>query len=425
MRHLVRDHGPSSGTPADARVYRVDAFRIDSFEMVGERMKLVGHMSRTGVQEYDQGDGTVRREQRDAAEVFSAESLRSLEVMPVTVGHPERVMLDGDNWRDFSVGVVGSNVAKAKDGRHTEADIWVLDADTQRDIRDRRLQELSIGYFAGLDETAGVNDAGERYDARQVNIRGNHLALLPSGHARGGPTCRLFLDSKGDATFQPQSSPRPNPAAAPSGAQPAPVARRDTMKFSMMIGGAEQEIELPDEVVSAIAGALAPMVVEKIQAKMAEEEGDMKEPDAGEPSAEGDPEKMDAVKAQLDAVTARADKLQAQLDAFTPERLASMADARAALVAKADLVAGKKIDSRRLSDGALKRAALEQAGIKLDGQSNAYIEARFDLEAEASERAIGSLSTSRQQSRGDVAEATIAPSENLYSIDAARSAGGF
>jgi len=104
--------GRVRGGAADS-FFRIDAARIDRFEMVGGRMRVDVFMSRTGVQEYDQGDGAVQREQRDASEVFAAESLASLRGMPVTVQHPRDTMVDGRNWRGLTHGLVGDEAGVA------------------------------------------------------------------------------------------------------------------------------------------------------------------------------------------------------------------------------------------------------------------------------------------------------------------------
>jgi Uncharacterized protein conserved in bacteria (DUF2213) len=49
--------------------------------------------------------------------------------------------------------------------------------------------ELSVGYSADLDWTAGVTADGERYDAIQRAIRGNHIAIC--SQARGGSQLRI------------------------------------------------------------------------------------------------------------------------------------------------------------------------------------------------------------------------------------------
>ena len=53
--------------------------------------------------------------------------------------------------------------------------------------------QLSVGYHADLDETPG-SWRGERYDAVQRNIRGNHLAIVDQG--RAGPAAAIRIDTK-------------------------------------------------------------------------------------------------------------------------------------------------------------------------------------------------------------------------------------
>jgi len=402
--------------------------------MVEARLRVDGYLSRTGVQAYDQGPGLPpRREQRDAAEVFAPGALASFRSMPVTVGHPKNEMLDAMNWVELKKGHVGDNVRQAADGEHVAASIWIMDGHTQQAVLDGRLVELSVGYYASSDETPGVNDKGERYDARQVNIRGNHVALLPPGGARGGPTCRVRLDAHGDAYLEASnhdSSPPPaQPAVAPEGAKPAGdrQARRDSMVFKIKVAGQEQEVEIPDDLIAGLAATLAPQVVEAIRAAMKAEGGDeaevVAEEAAGAEAApvEGKPV-TDAIRAKYDAEKARADALQARLDTeLSPEALAARADARARLVAAADRVAGRKLDSSRLSDTALRRAALDAAKVDLAGKTPAYIDARFDAAAELAGSGEHSLVALRVASRGDLVGYTMSQT-GLRSVDGTRRA---
>lgn len=146
-------------------------------------------MSRTGVQVYQNADGTTRREYRPPAEVFSADSLASLEGAPVTNDHP-RQMVNGENVRQFQVGTALR--AGRPEGRHVASDLVVQDAQTVRDIRSGKV-ELSCGYSATIVPTPGVSPEGEAYDAIQTNIRINHVAIVERG--RAGHEARLRLDS--------------------------------------------------------------------------------------------------------------------------------------------------------------------------------------------------------------------------------------
>ena len=416
----------STPSPLGKRRYRLDdrSYRIDSYEMIGDRLRIDVRPTRTGVQVYDQGDGTQRREQRDAEEVFKPSSLATFRAAPITVGHPSRSMVTAADWRDFTVGVAGENWGPTEDGIYTSGSFFILDGPTQKRIIDGELIEVSGGYFAGSDDTPGKNDAGEQYDARQIDIEIQHFALLPSGRARGGPGCRLRLDSKGDAYIEP--------APAEPARNPAPSGRRDSMILKLMIGGSEQEVEFPDEVISAIGAAMADPVIAGIRAAMQAEEApaDAEPVEAEEAPADAEGEEpkaekatMDALKAKLDAAKSRADKLQAKLDAFTPERLNVMAQARAELVAKADLVAGRKLDGAKLSDAALKLEALKAAKVETDGKSDAYIDARFDLEAESVSASLENLARSRAGNQ-QPAQKTGGKEMPYISIDATYRDGG-
>jgi len=329
--------------------FRLDRFRIDSHEFVGARLRVDGYLSRTGVQIYDQGDGTVQREQRDSTEVFAPDSLRSMHAMPVTVGHPATQMLDAANWKQLAHGHVGNDVRPAEDGAHTKASIWVMDSATQKRVIDKELCELSVGYFADLDETPGTNENGERYDARQINITGNHLALLKSDQARGGPGCRIRLDSLGNAQYHTD--------------QPAvdPVKREKRMKLKIRADGYDHEVEADTD---SLAVAL-----EKERTKQQEIVDGMKA-------------NLDQIKAKLDGEIEKAADLEAKLaEATDPEKIAAAADALAKIKADAIKVAGKEIPIEG-TPHEIRCAALVARGVDVSDKSDAYIEARFDAYAD-------------------------------------------
>lgn len=328
-----------------ATLRRRDTFRIDAHEMVGNRLKVQGHFSRTGIQTYQDGMGGTRREYRDPSEVFAQTSLDSLAGMPVTVRHPVGVggRVTPQNWRKLAsdgvvVGNTGDAVTKADDAKHTLGTIWVHDDATILKIQRRELRELSVGYTAQLDTTPGTSPEGERYDARQTNIQGNHIALLGGGEARGGPTVNI-LDAQGHARFDDDSdTPQEN----------------TKMKHTFGIEGYDYVVELDDS-------SNLPQAWEKLQAKI-----------------KADAESRETLQAKLDALTEEKAELQTKLDAaLDPVAQAEQAKARNKLLADAKIVAGKDVEDK----GAvvdIKRSALEARGLKLDGKSETYIEIRFD-----------------------------------------------
>ncbi len=153
------------------------------------------------MQSYTDERGNVVREYRPPEAVFAPESLATLGSIPVTVGHPPNGVTP-QNYRQLSVG----HVSDAPSGRRADGPaewldtaVVVNDAATLQRIElpptdPKALVEVSMGYLADVVLQPGIAPSGEHYDAVQQNIRFNHLALLPEGHARAGSGARLRLD---------------------------------------------------------------------------------------------------------------------------------------------------------------------------------------------------------------------------------------
>lgn len=143
---------------------------------------------------YQQADGSVRRELRLDEEVFKPESLATLELVPVTNGHPPRDarsgsrLLDAKSAKAFSVGHVGDKIERVDSD--IRANLMVTDGAAIADIEAGK-RAVSPGYETDLDFTPGEFQ-GQKYDAIQRNIRYNHVALCEVGRQ---PGARLRLDS--------------------------------------------------------------------------------------------------------------------------------------------------------------------------------------------------------------------------------------
>lgn len=140
-------------------------------------------IARTGEQEYGpdetpieaKDEGSMVKIQRDEKEVFRAETIASFQGKPVTIGHPED-MVDPDSWRDLAKGTI-QNVRRGE-GEFNDsliADLLITDKEAIKAIQ-KGLREVSCGYKADYVET-GIG-AG-----KQVNIVGNHLALVTQARA--------------------------------------------------------------------------------------------------------------------------------------------------------------------------------------------------------------------------------------------------
>ena len=147
-----------------------------------------GIVTRTGVFTYANSDGTLRRELRHPDDVLRIDSLKTMEMIPLTNNHPTDLVTPM-NAKELSVGFVGENIRP--DGSHVAASVAITDGNTIEEIKAGK-QQLSLGYSVDLIDEVGEYD-GIKYDARQTNIRYNHLALVNS--ARAGNKAKLKFDA--------------------------------------------------------------------------------------------------------------------------------------------------------------------------------------------------------------------------------------
>lgn len=121
---------------------------------------------------------------RDANEVFAADAVRSFIGRPITNDHPSTAVTAA-NWKDHARGTI---MGAMRDGDYLAFDLVLMDAGAIAAVENGK-RELSNGYSCQLDWTPGTAPDGQRYDARQVGIRGNHVALVDQG--RAGPNCAI------------------------------------------------------------------------------------------------------------------------------------------------------------------------------------------------------------------------------------------
>ena len=169
-----------------AREYRVDRSELRPPKKRADgSVRYDAVLSRVGVFPYRQPDGSIRKEYRSAEEVGRADSLASLELTPVTDGHPA-----GGGTKKV-VGAVGDRVDF--DGERIKASIVIYDATTNDRISRADVRELSPGYSVEYVASPGVTPWGESYDGLQTQIEYDHNALVPYG--RQGSTVALRADA--------------------------------------------------------------------------------------------------------------------------------------------------------------------------------------------------------------------------------------
>lgn len=314
-------------TLCPVRYFRTDVAELAKPETLPNGwLRVDAFISRTGIQVYER-DGRPFREYRPPSEVFKADTLQSFSGVPVTNQHPPDGHLDAHNTKHYQVGTVDSPV---KDGTRTRARLLLTDADAIAAVGAGRRQ-LSCGYMCDLEEVPGTSPEGERYDAIQRNISGNHVALVDE--ARGGAELTMRLDSAG---------------ALIDGAPKPPVQSPQVQQKGTQVMTPEEAKKLMEEAAAA-----------KVRA--------------------------DTAQAQLDAQKARADAAEAKVAALTaevaalPSKMQATAKARSALEEQARKVTDSKFDG--LSDRQVKIAAVNATGTVTvtDEKSDAYIDALFDV----------------------------------------------
>lgn len=148
----------------------------------------VAVVTRAGIFDYRNADGTIRRELRLPEEVFKAESLDTLKMLPITNNHPSEFVTP-ENAKDLQIGFTGERVD------HDDANVYTsLIINTKEGLQEveNGKREFSLGYTLDVEQRSGIWN-GQEYDAIQRNIKYNHLALVDK--ARAGAIASLNMDS--------------------------------------------------------------------------------------------------------------------------------------------------------------------------------------------------------------------------------------
>lgn len=170
------------------RVIRLDSIPVQNFGLDEQGFfNDTPIVTTTGIFEYRNPDGSVRRELRLPENVFDEASLASYEGRPIIITH-KAGNIDKDNVMDEIVGTILSK--GYRDGDSVRCKIVIHDIEK---VKKTPFRELSLGYTQDLVEEPGEWN-GQPYDAIQSNIRINHLAIVEC--ARAGERAHLNLDSK-------------------------------------------------------------------------------------------------------------------------------------------------------------------------------------------------------------------------------------
>lgn len=170
------------------RVGRLDSISLDKTYYTEEGY-FVDHpiVTTCGIFEYKNTDGSTRRELRLPEYVFDEKSLQSYKGKPIIITH-DAGEVNKDNVHREQIGTIMSE--GYRDGDSVRCEIIIHDTNA---LKRCGLKELSLGYSLDTEDIPGIWQ-GEPYDCIQKNIEINHLALV--GEARAGETARLNMDSK-------------------------------------------------------------------------------------------------------------------------------------------------------------------------------------------------------------------------------------
>ncbi len=427
-------------TPKLKTVYRLDSVPLSATYWTREGyLKDEPIVTSVGIFEYLNDDGSKRRELRLPENVFDPASLASYEGKPVIITH-DAGEVDKNNVQREIIGTILS--PGIRDGDDVRAKIVIHNTDA---MKRSGLKELSLGYSLDLDETPGVWN-GQPYDAIQKNIRINHLALVQS--ARAGEQARLNIDSrdakKGVKVMKnPQTTPKKNrqdggpltpeemekaiaefqarkaarsaaaPAApaAPNGdegptdppAPPAPAAEEksdedDLMERVQMVKdrrdrrdadgdptdqqGCMATIAQMDEDIDTLLG-----VIDAIQAQ-----NDFTGDEDDKPNADGEGENED----EDDEPNADSEE-EGKGSSVNADSIDAIVRERVKLIRIGEKLNLDGIDTMSALDA--KKAIIKavRPNMRLDGRSNAYLKAAFDMAVDEVEGMRKSANYQRQQ----------------------------
>lgn len=303
-------------------------------------------LTRTGVFVYRNADGSERREYRPPEEVFKADSLSLYAGIPITNGHPGKVT--SANAANHTIGTVLTPARQ--DGDNLIADIVIHNVAAVNAGN----KELSVGYELDLDETPGIAPNGERYDAIQRNIKPNHLAIVSKGRAGNA---RLNMDGN---------------------EEDAETSNGDVNMTKLRLD-------------NGIEYDAAPEVIQAYN-KLNQDKAEITAA-------------KDKAEARADSAEADLKKLQAEQDKFKQDAI-SQARERLKLeaVAKAHNVEFKQDATDRDIKAAVVKA-IRGDSLTLDGKSDDYVAAAFDMAIAAKEEADKAAKVAGQ--RQDMADGKV------------------
>lgn len=324
-----------------------DNFMAEKFEMTEDGfLKGRAVVTNVGVFPYRNRDGSITRELRPPEEVFDFDSIKSLEMVPLTDGHPS-MKVDSENIRELRVGGTGDSIRT--DQYRISAPLVIQDPDVVTSIRQNGKKAVSCGYTVDLEDRSGTW-MGVDYDKIQRNIRYNHIAVNID-RGRAGDDAALKLDSVDAFSIDMDNN----------------QSREDNMSLKKVtLDGVEYEAEA--KVIETLHSAQ-----DELKAKTDELE-----------TLKTDKSTIEAERDSLKDENDQLKKDKEALENAAPEKLDEAVEARMTLLDNAKTAEVEVKDE--MKEDEIKKAiilkAFPKASDKLDEADEAYINARYDAAVE-------------------------------------------
>lgn len=271
---------------------------------------------------------------RDPSEVSDEESIKSFINTPITDEHPP-TLVTADNYKNYAKGSVSVINVVVEDETMLQTDMTIYDSMLSEKASDGKVK-ISAGYLCDYVEEAGEYK-GVPYQFKQVNIRGNHVAIV--NNPRCGETCKMAIDSDDNITDE--------------------NTKNGGIMKKIVINGVEYEV--PEEVAA------------EFERLMAEENKEGEGSNGSSSTVIENGDEMEKLKAENDMLKS---KLASQSN--DSGKIAAEVAKRAELIGTAKSIGVEVLATD--SETAIKAKVLkEKRGMDTADKSEAYISAAFDM----------------------------------------------
>jgi len=306
----------------------------------GVKLARVGSMEYLG-SELGRDSSKIYDVYVDSDQLFTDETIKSFENMPITINHPEEMEVNSKNWEELTKGHI-TNIRVSDDNQFLIGDAVVNSAKAISTIQEGMI-EVSCGYDADIEEIDGK--------LKKVNIRGNHLAIVDEG--RCGADCKLNLNDGKPKKMAKKLSmldkilgrKAKKPVSTKFGDAKAKLETRSKKlndakaDFDKKLADAEEVVLSPDATVEEKAAA-----VQELQAEAASLT-----------------EEAQAVLDDAQTATAQAEELASQIEEEVPATTVTDEDTAAAAAELADLEAQLQERDARIAELEAEIEAMKEA----------------------------------------------------------------